>query len=181
MGVNFNELRVLIRDGAKRAFTSVRDEHPDEQFYAFALYTDDGAMSLLPAANSEQRYQHAVENYGFTDERELKYLRWSTAEWAYEAFGNHFRAVDERFDPPDYDDPNDVAAFVAFQQQFHAAIVNALSDLDADGFFGTGDAREKVTVFVTISDSDEAERLERKSVRKLNPRPVYQRFIHRYS
>jgi len=34
MGTNFNKLRTLIRDTTRIAFSSVQDEHPDEQFHA---------------------------------------------------------------------------------------------------------------------------------------------------
>lgn len=182
MGINFNELRILMRDGAREAFSGIQTDHPDEQFYAFALYTDDSADSLLPAANSEQGYQRTVERYSATDARELAYLRWSTAEWAYEAFDvskNHFRGVRECLSSLDRSWPDE--SFVAFRQQYFATMINALLDLETEGFFGVGDVREKVTVFATVSDSELAEGLEKKSVRKINPRSVYQRFIHRFS
>jgi hypothetical protein len=109
-------------------------------------------------------------------------LRWSTAEWAYEAFDigkDYFRGVGECLSSLDRSWPD--KSFIAFRQQYLATMVSALGDLEAEGFFGVGDAREKVTVFATVSDSELAEGLERKSVRKVNPRSVYQRFIHRFA
>jgi hypothetical protein len=55
-------------------------------------------------------------------------------------------------------------------------MIRALADLDKEGFFGTGEARERVTLFCTISDSDDAPGLENESARRLNPAAVYEAF-----
>lgn len=61
---------------------------------------------------------------------------------------------------------------------FEAAI-GALEDLDAEGIFGRGVARNDLTVFVTITDSNDASRLERASAKRLNPPAVFERFTKR--
>jgi hypothetical protein len=181
VGIDFNRLRGLVRDAARAAFDEVRAAHSGEVFYAFALYTDGDAMTAVPAANSEQGYRRAVDRRGETGPAELAYLRWATAEWAYEAAGDaHFRAATDLLNAPGRYDPADDRAARAYTDQFHATLIGALRDLDAEGFFGTGEARAGVTLFVTISDSGAARQLENRSARQLNPKPVYRRFMSRF-
>lgn len=48
----FSDFQRDIADAARATFKALRALHPDEHFYAFALYTDSGAMTVVPAANS---------------------------------------------------------------------------------------------------------------------------------
>jgi hypothetical protein len=59
-------------------------------------------------------------------------------------------------------------------------MVEALRQLDAEQFFGTGDARDRVTLFVSVSDDDGALDIETKSAEVLNPPPVAAAFAKRY-
>ena len=176
MKVNFARLRTLLRDAAREHFTALRRKHPDEQFYAFALYTDDGAMTVEPAANSEEGFERQAEHGG---EDEACYYRWGTAEWAYEAGaqGTSFEKVYKALNPPDRCEDDD---FGPFCEELHAAMIGALADLDGEGFFGSGKDRERVTLFISISDSEDLERIEDESAKALNPKPVYARFQKRY-
>jgi hypothetical protein len=179
VGIDFAKLRAEIRSAARASFTEVRDGHPDETFYAFALSTDDGVMSIGPGANSEEAFQRTAGSYGYSDPADLAYLRWSTAEWAYEgAGGKHFRAVYDLLNGPSRED--DEKDFAAFKVKVLAAMVEGLRDLDASGFFGSGDARGQITLFVALSDSDMSPDVEDDSAQKLNPAPVYARFAARY-
>ncbi len=182
MSLDFTQFRTAVRDAAEKAFTEVRAAHPDEHFYAFALYTDDGAMTVVPAANTEEGFQRKVGEDG----AEANYYRWATGEWAYEAVGSKaFQAAsdllnaDDRYEGEESDDEDD-PAFAAFKSQVIEAMTLGLAEMEAEGFFGSGPARERVTLFVSISDSDESEMVEDASARSLNPLPVYERFAVRY-
>lgn len=173
--VDFSALRSEIRDAARRAFGAVTSR-PNERFYAFALYSDDGAMTVAPAANSEEELARKAQEYGCAPISD--WLRWSTAEWDYEYEGSeHFAAVHEILNV-EYDCSD--AEFDAFRTKLYETMVQALGDLDAEGFFGTKEMREAVTIFCSISDSDDAERLEDASAQQLNPSTVYQKFKIRY-
>jgi len=184
MPINETKLRDLVRDAARAAFEQVREENPDESFYGFALYTDDGLMTIMPAANSEQGFKEACRNNGFKKPDEKAYARWATAEWGYEAVGaDHFDAAHELLNGPDRGDAGDAddeAAYRALGNTVIGSMVNALNDLDQSGFFGAGAEREKVTLFVSVSDSDAAESIENESAKQLNPPAVAERFIKRY-
>ena len=48
-------------------------------------------------------------------------------------------------------------------------MIGALRELDAEGCFDTGAARERVTLLVSISDSERSAEVEAASRRALNP------------
>ena len=41
-------------------FGNIRDAHPDERFYAFALYTDDEGSGANPSTCTEQSLQRTI-------------------------------------------------------------------------------------------------------------------------
>ena len=186
MSLDQQKLSALIRDAARQAFGGLRHAHPDETFYAFALYTDDGWMTIVPAANSEEGFRRATADE--PDPVNHRYSRWATAEWAYEAAGDeHFDAANELLNAPsadgEVDEGDEGDESRRHREQGNALIasmVEGLRLLDAEGFFGTGAEREKVTLFVSISDSDEAEEVETSSARQLNPPEVGAAFANRY-
>ena len=55
-------------------------------------------------------------------------------------------------------------------------LADTLAALDAEGCFGTGVAREAVTLMVFVSDHPVTEEWWRESVRRLNPPSVVKRF-----
>ncbi len=180
MGVDFTQLRAAVREAAEKAFTQVRASHSDEQFYAFALYTDDGPMTIVPAANTEEGFRR---NTGL-DPEEANYYRWATGEWAYEASGSGaFQRVYELLNAGGRDGEEggeeDSPDPAAFHSRVIEAMISALGELDSEGFFGGGSAREQVTLFVSVSDSDESAAIEDASAQRLNPAPVYARFARR--
>jgi hypothetical protein len=75
-------------------------------------------------------------------------------------------------------------ALLAAYKQFHAEkrflvlemLIDALQALDREGFFGSGLAREAVTLMVYVSDSALSEKWWPESVRRLNPPAVIDRF-----
>lgn len=44
----------LIKESAKRCFSELRSANPEEKFCAFALYSDEGAMTVCPSANTDE-------------------------------------------------------------------------------------------------------------------------------
>jgi hypothetical protein len=174
--IDFSLLRIKVKEAAQQAFEMVRANHPNERFYAFALYSDDSAMTIMPTANSEEallRKAQAEEYLPIPS-----WLRWSTSEWSYEAEGDeYFNAACDTINVEDRYDEMESGAFEVFRDKVFLTMVQALADLDATGFFGDGEARKVVTLFCSISDSEDAEHFENESVRQLNPTDVYEKFI----
>lgn len=165
--------RTAVKEGAARAFQAIRADHPDEQMYVFALYSEDAAMTVCPAANSEEAY--ARKSRDANPARRVG-LRWNTGDWAYEfehvemLDGAYRMLIDLResigeMEFLESDAPEDV----------FRTMVAALEELNAEGFFGTGEARERVTVFFTLSDG--GEEWEAYSAPRCNPPAVAERFL----
>jgi hypothetical protein len=74
-----------ISDAARETYRALLAKHPGEHFYAFALYTDSGAMTVVPAANSEEGLQRVRKQMAVGDEERAPEFRWATGEWVYEA------------------------------------------------------------------------------------------------
>lgn len=171
MTIDAPEFRATVREAVRGAFEDLRAAHPDERFYAYALYTDDGAAGISPAANSEAGLAARIAEYG--DDAEPAYLRWSTSEWAYEGVGWDrteavYREIGRMGDAAE--------GFDAFREGVLALMQNVMADLDAEGLFGRGAEREGVTLLCAITDSDDSEELEARTVRALNPPAVVARF-----
>ncbi|RQU04049.1 DUF4303 domain-containing protein [Burkholderia cepacia] len=170
-----------IADAARVTYRALLAAHPGEHFYAFALYTDSGAMTVVSAANSEEGLMRIREQMEVGDDEDAPEFTWATGEWAYEA------AESDSFNPlckkladtvlgPNFPEAN----FGQFFKSLQSDMIEALRLLDQEGLFGTGAEREKITLFVTISDDNGAEELENESAKILNPPTVFDRFIKRY-
>lgn len=171
MTIDAPEFRAAVGEAVRLAFEDLRAAHPDERFYAFALYTDDGAMGVSAAANMEEGLAAKIAAYG--DEAEPAYLRWATSEWAYEGIGwdrtqGVYHAITAMGEAAE--------EFDAFRAGVLALMEGVMADLDAAGFFGRGEAREGVTLLCSITDADDAETYERRTVRALNPPSAIERY-----
>ncbi len=166
---DFDEVKRLLKEGVKATLNQLRADHPDEHFYAFALYDADGD-AVAPSANTEERYQKMIQRSGVADSDERFTSRWGTAEWAFEAeeYGGQIEKACEMLQNADAPD------FLAFQVQSFGTSIMALKELADEGFFHSGD--KPITVFFSLSDHDEAAWLERESARRINPPEVFAAF-----
>ena len=172
---DFTRFRLEVSAATKRAFADLQHNHADETIYAFALYSDDGAMTVCPAANTEEALKRQLNRGGTIAGEQPAYWRWGTGEWAYEFEGaQYFNAANEMLRTAVLELPEDT--FFKFRQSVFETIIAALRDLENDAFFGAGSKRDALTIFFTISDSEEAEKWENQSARDLNPPAAYERF-----
>jgi hypothetical protein len=168
MPFNFNQVRAMLKEAARATLEKLRADHPDETFYAFALYDAEGTCPG-PSANSEEKWRKLVERKKIADSDERFFYRWSTAEWAYEgAAADPFEAIGEllRSQTPDN--------WLEFQAQSYGACIFALKELSEEGFFGSGASR--ITAFFSLSDDENAPWLEWESARRINPPEVFAAF-----
>ncbi|HEX8913690.1 MAG TPA: DUF4303 domain-containing protein [Humisphaera sp.] len=185
---DFDALRADIREGAREAFAAVRKAHPGERFYAYALYSDDDPTTVCAAANTEEAVARNLErargrkDYDAADDAETAAMyRWSTGDWAYEGLTSaKLNAVCKVLFDRAIGGGQTEAARKAFRKGVYDAMIAALAELDAEGFFGKGADRKKVTLFCSISDSDDALKLENRSAKALNPAPVVATFAKRW-
>ncbi len=144
--MDFEILKQQIEDAAKKAFLEVYEKHGAEEIYSFALYSDEGAMTVCPAANTMK----AIEN---ADEEDALYYKYEPAEWTYEMegadkeFGEICTRLREELTKHDDDDQ----WFDSFQNKLYFTCIEVLEKLKNENFF------TKITdkdIFLTFTVSD---------------------------
>lgn len=78
---DFALLQSLVTDATRLAVDAVRRAHPGQHIDAFALVSDDSAMTIGPMANSREAL--AASEYG-------EEMLWNPAEWAFDDGGAYF-------------------------------------------------------------------------------------------
>ncbi|MEE5097838.1 DUF4303 domain-containing protein [Pseudomonas alliivorans] len=170
-------LEKRVYESSRAAFQSLKQSHENEKIYAYALYTDSSAMTIAPSANSIEALNHKIEQEEEEDRTEevIAYYKWASSEWAYEAYGG------ELFADINNDLRNDVerADFEFFKLQVTDVMTKTLAALVSEHFFEQADTGN-VVVFVTVTDDDDAEKIENSSAQVINSKNVYREFITRY-
>ncbi|WP_339203992.1 DUF4303 domain-containing protein [Paenibacillus sp. FSL K6-3182] len=136
------DLVKLIRDSAQNSFSELRKSNPPDEFCAFGLYSDEGAMTVCPSANTKEYLKEKCEK----DPDEPLYYKWSPAEWKYEFSGhewfNDVQQVIEQF----HKSPHTDEQFTNFQGYLYDSCILALEQLRSDGFF------QKCIVVFSVTD-----------------------------
>lgn len=177
--MDWTRLKDDIAAAARQSFSELLARHGNETFYAFALYTDEDCYTVVPAANSLERYQATIADLDEASPQALAYYRWASAEWAYEAFAaGPFTPICNRLATTCAAVSGDATAFAAFKAEVHRAMIAALKQLDDEGFFGQG--RDGAVLFITSSDADEAEAVENRSAAILNRPGIHASFLERF-
>ncbi|MDZ5636334.1 DUF4303 domain-containing protein [Janthinobacterium sp. GMG1] len=159
---DFALLQTLVADAARLAVDAVRRAHPDQHIDAFALVSDDSAMTIDPMANSRE----ALDASEYGDE-----MLWNPAEWAFDEGGAYFDSAYRLFLQAHRDLPFDVD-FSTFRSGVFEACIAALAQLDAEGCFGVGVQRDDFVLLFEVSDSETVEG----AMARLNPPAVVARF-----
>ena len=159
---DFALLHTLVADAARRAFDCVRRAHPGQHIDAFALVSDDSAMTIGCMANSREAL--AASEYG-------EEMLWNPAEWAFDDGGAYFDSACRLLLQAHRDLPFDVD-FDIFRSGVFDACIAALAQLDAEGMFGSGAQREEFVLLFEVSDSEPVEG----AMARLNPLAVVARF-----
>ncbi|NUP11823.1 MAG: DUF4303 domain-containing protein [Polyangiaceae bacterium] len=161
------EVRRVVRDAAKNAWRELRAARPNDTFYYYVLWTTGVVHRPAPSACSEEGLAQVVAAYRQSGSgMAAKELRWSENDSPFDLAGDHcFARVTTLFES--LGDPYERTD--AVRRQLLEAVVQALRDLDEEGFFGAGRERDAVVINVTMpGEEDEAETVAR--ARTLNPR-----------
>ena len=177
--IDYAELATKVRDGLRATFTDLLAANLERSFYAFAIWTDDSLQFANAAANTEEgltatvhRYNKEVDpSYNTTSTRNG--MRWSYGDW------EHFPVdADEHLaDVNAVLQDNFNADEEVFEKQIEPlwqALLDGFQQLDADGFFGTGAERSKITLLVVGHVPEE---IVDHWVTVLNPETVAQQFV----
>lgn len=159
---DFALLQTLVADAARLAVAAVRRAHPDQHIDAFALVSDDSAMTIGCMANSREAL--AASEYG-------EEMLWNPAEWAFDEGGAYFDSAYRLLLQAHRELPSDVD-FDTFRAGAFDVCIAALAQLDAEGGFGTDAQRDESVLLFEVSDSEAVEG----AMERLNPPAVVARF-----
>lgn len=174
--MNWEKLKSDIAAAASTVFSSLMSQNASEHFYVFALYTDEDGYTVEPAANSVEQYEAILARTGEVDPLQRAAYKWSTAEWAYEAWGaDVFTGIYRELEKHRDTLPKTPEAFAAYKKSLHACMTGALGRVEL-----FGERRNEVALFISSSDDDEAFELENWSAKELNSEEVYRSFLERY-
>lgn len=139
---------------------------PEDSFYYYGLWTTGAIHRPAPTACSIEGLATVTSQYCANGSSPSDVgLKWAESDSPYDLFGDeYFVEVEALFDElgNPYDRPLEVTKALL------ECIIQALGDLDREGFFGIGAARDKVVINVTMpGEEEEASVLAR--ARKLNP------------
>jgi hypothetical protein len=170
--VNWTELELRVYEDARKTFADLQQTHPNDVFYAYALYTDGDGITVCAAANSRRGLAKALEQAEVEPgSADAAYYEWATAEWAYEGWdGWSFRDVCTTL--RESSASFDVAEVFGIMQR-------ALARVRDDGIFRALPDGEAPVLFVTVSDDDRAEEIENASAKVLNDPETFARFAAR--
>lgn len=176
--MDWNDLESKIYTLSKKAFSNFLDVYSHESFYAFALYTDSSAMTVCLAANSLEKLGEKLDKEEEADKTDdvVSYFKWTSSEWAYEAFeGDAFADLNHALRSD-----NERDEFDTFRQRLIQSMINALGSLAKEDFFKKEYRAGDLIVFVTITDDDAAESIENESARLLNTENRAETFLKRF-
>ena len=174
MAVDKNLATVLAAD-LRREWELFEEAKPDEVPYCAGFHTDDCGFAFLPFVYGEKLYEQISKN---VDEDALSYLRWDLVDTEHHIQYGSYEADQILVKRPDiysFDDESGANKETSIRMN---SAFTALKELEQDGLFGIGKAREKITLLIMASDIEENFVL--RWAKKLNPRSVYKAFKASY-
>jgi hypothetical protein len=175
--MGWDEVRVGLRAATIAAVDEVCAGLGDERLYAICLQTDDGGMGVGLCANTEEGFARARDEEAKVAADEAAddaYLRWSSAEWEHELVGwERFGELDEQLEAL----AEAPGGFTAYFDRLIDAMVDALAHARLE----RADALAGVTLFATVTDSDDETEVEDRSAERVNPPELAAAFLGRYA
>ena len=159
--MDFEILKQQIEAAAKKAFLEMYEKHGAEQIYSFALYSDEGAMTVCPATNTLQMLDE--------DHDDLLYYKYEPAEWAYEMKGatDDFDEICSRLRIELDQNSENHEWFEDFQTRLYAVCIEVLEKLKNEDFFRQITGRDIFLIF-TVSDYEFEKKDLKDSIIRLN-------------
>lgn len=148
MIIDFQQFAHQLRQAAQAAFTELLARYPSEEFYSFALYSDEGAMTVCPAANT-------LAHLAAQPPDDLPYAKFEPAEWKYEMVGAdaQFNELSRQLSARLTEDFAEPDGFEQFRRQLYVTCVEVLDTLRQQHFFDEAAGRPVFLLF-SVSDSD---------------------------
>lgn len=161
-------LSAAIEFATRKAFAELAARCGDEQLYAFALYSDEDAITLCPSANTLEYLQ--AEG----DEEDWAYYQFEPAEWKFEMEG-----AEKEFNQISTQLRNAAQKTVGTEKrsrQLREVAVSVLAKLKEEGFFNKL-AKREVFLTYSVSDSDMEPETVEPIIRLLNSPSYVQQYL----
>ncbi|PTQ60108.1 uncharacterized protein DUF4303 [Sphingomonas sp. PP-CE-3G-477] len=176
--MDWDDIAEQLEQAVLSAFDDLAIAVEERCLYALALVTEDGAMGVGIAANTEEAVQERFEaelqeNADFSPQ-DGAWLRWSVGEWEHEGWRDDlFAAVNRRL----------TAEIVGGRIDNIDTHLARLVEVLTTALTRLREKREmeSTILFVTLTDSDEAEVIENASAQRLNPPALLDLFHARYA
>ncbi|WP_420139577.1 DUF4303 domain-containing protein [Sphingomonas sp.] len=170
--MNWDDITRQLTQATIAAVDDLLRELDGERLYALALVTDDDWNGASLAANTEEWFAARLAAETEPDEdmhpNMTGWYRWGVGEWRNENYSwDLFKPVCDLL--WDYEGPTRV--------ELGEAMTVALEHLRRE----RAEALAGITLFITLTDSDDAEAVENASAMRLNPPPLLDAFLARYA
>lgn len=144
--MNFDLLRQNIEDATKKAFIEMFEKNGADEIYGFALYSDEGAMTVCPSTNT-------IKHLSTADKEDFDYYKFEPAEWKYEMQGaeKEFNKICAELRNELDKNEDDDEWFEKFQKQLFDTCIEVLEKLKNEDFFKN---IVKKGIFLTFTVSD---------------------------
>lgn len=151
--MDFETLKQQIEEAAKKAFLEMYEKHGAENIYSFALYSDEGAMTVCPSSNTIETLQNVEQD-------DAVYYKYEPSEWTYEMQGanedfndicTNLRTELEKYEIQYRDEEEYDQWFQEFQSKLYATCIEVLEKLNNENFF-KNIIRKDIFLIFTVSD-----------------------------
>jgi Domain of unknown function (DUF4303) len=164
-------LKQKIKAATKKAFLEIFEKHGEEEIYAFALYSDEGAMTVCPSSNTIKHLETA-------DEDDFDYYKFSPAEWKYEmkgadaAFDEISALLRNELDKNEEDNK----WFKVFQKQLFEICIATLEELNQENFFKQITGKDIFLIF-SVSDYEFKTKDQKDIINRLNDNTYREEYL----
>lgn len=185
LGISEKEITDAIYYDFKKILEKI--ESKNEEIYAVAFITDSNIQSLNILANTEQSLIRTINYYNIKvypnskndDAQFIRNisLRWNPSEWSYDCSDithSKISKISKKLFS------TKIIPCAETKAEFFELLCNTIKKLDENGLFSPTSDRNKITLFMSISDDDNAIDMENYSAKLLNTDKIYNEFRIRY-
>ena len=165
----------IIAKEAENVFQEIFEKYPKNNFYGFAIYTDESATAIDIAANSLEYLSQTVSEVRNKRRQVIASFecKWYSIEWELEGgFASSFKETKSTIDSLFIENSESVAVSIVIQ-----AMSDALNILDKKNIFSKRVQREDVVLCISAPDAERNEEIYEHSIHELNPTVVVQKFL----
>ena len=172
---DYSQLKQAVILATTNAFTQIQALTQNQQLYVFGLYVCREGTSIAPAANTEADLLQVAQAYACRYNKSVSLyqqaLRWSPWDWSHYLSGQDFyqaveALLESTWSEADYQ-------YLLEADRVFQLCREVLVEMDLQGIFGSGQAREQMVVGLFKYDQTQADLLEQ--ARYLNSKTVCDR------